>query len=41
MENTADKLKKLPTMTIPELLKLHKMYCIHLHPLWIQVCNKY
>ncbi|OMJ74662.1 hypothetical protein SteCoe_26374 [Stentor coeruleus] len=41
MENLVDKYRKICCLSIQELLKLHKMYCITLHPLWGQVVNRY
>ena len=36
-----DKYPRLDARTIKELIDIHKIYCISLHPLWGQVCERY
>lgn len=34
-------MQKLRGLSIPELVYLHKIYCISIHPLWAEIIGKY
>jgi hypothetical protein len=41
MENINQKYKKLKSMPLNNLITLHQMFCITLHPTWNTICNRY
>lgn len=41
MENLVDRYRKICCLNMKELIRLHKIFCLSQHPLWLQICNNY
>jgi hypothetical protein len=41
MENLVDKFRKICCLSMQELIRLHKIFCLAQHPLWTQVASRF
>ena len=41
MENLVDKYRKICCLNMQELIRLHKIFCLAQHPLWLQIASRF